>query len=246
MNANPAPGFLPADQRALWTQVAFIMVCCLAMLILFSEILQLDLLSRAATVGISDGQAASNDTRLKVLNFVHAILVLAAAAAFLIWFHAVHRNLPGLGGRELKYSPAWAVGGFFVPFLNLVRPVQVMREVWHASNPAGTERDLSETGPSIRNEMATPTLVGWWWGLYLMSEIFGVLANQIATAKDQTLAGFRTSTILTMISRVSEISSAICAMVIVSRITAWQTSRRNRLVHEPVMAEPEVPEVVAS
>ncbi|HMA36213.1 MAG TPA: DUF4328 domain-containing protein [Chloroflexia bacterium] len=66
---------------------------------------------------------------------------LAAGVLFLIWIYRAHRNLPALGAACLKYSPGWAVGGFFVPFVSLVLPFRVMAEIWKASQPEGNLAD---------------------------------------------------------------------------------------------------------
>ena len=54
---------------------------------------------------------------------------LGTATAVLMWVHRAYRNLPALGARDMAYSPGWAVGWWFIPFLNLVRPYQVVREI---------------------------------------------------------------------------------------------------------------------
>ena len=43
--------------------------------------------------------------------------------------------LRAMGLRRLRWGRHWVVSGFLVPGLNLVRPYQVMREVWQGSHP---------------------------------------------------------------------------------------------------------------
>ncbi|MFC1995866.1 DUF4328 domain-containing protein [Chloroflexota bacterium] len=50
---------------------------------------------------------------------MYFILFVITAVLFYMWIHRAHRNLPSLGVSGLKYSPGWAVGGFFIPILNL-------------------------------------------------------------------------------------------------------------------------------
>ena len=69
-----------------------------------------------------------------------------------------------LGANNLKYTPKWAVGCFFVPFLNLVMPYQVVREIWKASN-GGSEPVWARNGKELfyRGEhhlMAVSVLAG--------------------------------------------------------------------------------------
>jgi hypothetical protein len=97
-----------------------------------------------------------------VISLIMLTTYLLTSALFLFWFYRVHKNLPALGVKYLEYTSGWAVSGFIVPLLNLIRPYEVMEEVWNASNPAIME----EGGWRTKN---TAGMVNWWWGLYLAS-----------------------------------------------------------------------------
>src|SRR5262245_16484676 len=140
---------ISAARRARWTRALLLATLLLSVAESFSGLLQLGLLSRAAGAGISQAEAAANDARQQVVGVLQVVVFLATGVAFLAWFHRAHKNLMALGGRDFKYTPGWAVGGFLVPFLNLVRPLQVMREVWHGSVTTGLERDTGSSGASV-------------------------------------------------------------------------------------------------
>ena len=57
------------------------------------------------------------------------------ALFFLLWTYRSYRHLSALSDRDLRFSPGWAVGWFFVPIMNLFRPYQVMKEMWRKSTP---------------------------------------------------------------------------------------------------------------
>lgn len=229
MSTQSVASFAPADNDARWTKGLLLAILVLSVVSLVSGLLQIELLSRAATGGISDAEAAANDSRQQLIGILQLVLYLGTAVAFLMWFQSVHENLPGLGGRELKYTPGWAVGGFFVPFLNLVRPLQVMREVWHGSDPRGIDRDVASGGPSIRNQLGTPALVGWWWVLFLVSGFLGNATIRMAFAQDQTLDQLQALSSLLVFSDVVEFPSALVAIRLVGRITSWQAEREDRI-----------------
>lgn len=71
-------------------------------------------------------------------------LLIAKDFAFLVWFWLAYRNLDALDLRR-RYGTGWAIGGWFVPFLNLARPKQVaavlalfvVRSVTRAQTPPG-------------------------------------------------------------------------------------------------------------
>ena len=221
--------FSSPEGAGKWTKRLLIAGVVLSGVAIVSGLLQIELLSRAAGGGISDAEAAANDLRQQFIGILQVLLLLATAIAFLVWFHRTHKNLPGLEGRELKYTPGWAVGGFFVPFLNLVRPFQVMREVWHGSDPAGLERDVAPDGPEIRNRLGAPRLVGWWWALYLVSGISGNIVARMAFAPNQTLDQLQAFSALLVFSDLLDVPSTLVAIRLVDRVTSRQVERAERV-----------------
>lgn len=225
MNNPSGTAFVPAEGSARWVRGLMVATVVLLALSMLSGLLQVGLLNRAATVGISMNEALLNDARERVIGVLELILWIATAVAFMIWFHRVHKNLPALGGRGLKYSPGWAVGGFFVPFLNLFRPPQVMGEVWHGSDPSGLERDLGPDGPAIRNKLAQPSQVSLWWGLYILAGLIAYAALRIALNPTPAIVDLMIMTWVEMLSDLVSIPSALLAIQLVKRVTAWQGER---------------------
>ncbi len=226
VNTQGVMAFTAADSAARWTKGLLLATLVLSVIGIVSGLLQIELLSRAAAGGISDAEAASNDSRQQLIGVLQVLVSIGTAVAFLSWFHRVHRNLPSLGGRELKYTPGWAVGGFFVPFLNLVRPLQVMREVWHGSDPSGIARDMAPSGASIRNQLGTPALVGWWWALFLISAFLGNITMRMGLAQNQTLDQLQALSALLVFSDLVDVPAVLVAIKLVGRITGWQAQRR--------------------
>ena len=48
-------------------------------------------------------------------------------------------------------SPGWAVGWYFIPFANLIKPYGVMDEIWDGSHQGDEAPDYS------------PSTLGLWW-----------------------------------------------------------------------------------
>jgi len=94
---------------------------------------------------------------LRILQIVSAALV---ATAFLAWLYQVRCNLRAFGLRRLRFGREWAVLGFLVPGLNLVRPHQFVNEVWRGSFSQGR-------GPVAWQSASTSRLVTAWWGTLL-------------------------------------------------------------------------------
>ncbi len=108
-------------------------------------------------------------------------VVIASAVFFLMWFHRVYRNLPALGAAGLKYTPGWAVGFWFIPFLNFVRPAQAA--FWLISNIV----DNITMRLSMHTE-SIDALIGNSW-MYIVASVLSVvaavLAFQLITAIDR-------------------------------------------------------------
>src|SRR3954469_21689020 len=142
----------------------------------------LDLVSVAAGIG----QIVSPDSRVRgesvwlLIQGLIAILNLfgfvLAGIFFFIWLNRAHKNLSALRAEHLEFSSGWAVGWWFVPFANLVKPFQVVREIWCESDPD------TEGGPSFLSSSshAGPTYIGLWGGLWIAANFFPNTPGRIA------------------------------------------------------------------
>ena len=120
------------------------------------------------------------------------------------------------------------MGGFFVPFLNLVRPLQVMREVWHGSNPSGAD-DGSSGGMCLRTDGGTPGIIGCWWALFLALHVLGNIATRMALRPNIGLDQLQELIALVVLSNALDLPCALLALRLVERITRWQAERKERI-----------------
>jgi hypothetical protein len=119
---------------------------------------------------IRANEIRDNASRQQLVSAVGFVASLISAITFLMWFHRVHRNLRSLRATEIIYSPAWAVGSFFVPILNVILPFQIMREVWRGSDPR-TAADV----PTTPRYASVSVMVVCWWALWIVMALFGPL-----------------------------------------------------------------------
>jgi hypothetical protein len=76
------------------------------------------------------------------LELAQAIDLCVAVPLFAVWVHRMQANTFALGIVGLRYTPAWAVGWYFVPVANLWMPYRVMLGIWCANrNPADWQYD---------------------------------------------------------------------------------------------------------
>lgn len=88
---------------------------------------------------------------------------------FLSWFYRKYKNLYVFDKSQMRCTPGWAVGYWFVPILNLMRPIQCVYDIWRGGALDGE--------PPKGNP-----LFGFWWATWLTSGVMG----QIATAMPES------------------------------------------------------------
>jgi len=110
-------------------------------------------------------------------NFISEIppllLLSIPSILFLFWVYYSNANLWALRIRDIEFSPGWAVGYFFVPFFNIVKPISIVKEIWELTY-TGTAED--EPAYLKRGDL----LVGLWWCTYILANI----SNQPFTMPD--------------------------------------------------------------
>ncbi len=105
-----------------------------------------------------------------ILTLLNISLFLATAILILMWIHRAHGNLRTIGLEGLKYSPAWAVGSFFVPLVNLVVPFRAMRELWN--------RSFGE--PDYFSASSVPNANSW-WACFVSSNLISMFLVSISS-----------------------------------------------------------------
>jgi len=117
-----------------------------------------------SAAALIQGPALAGEIRsAEWLQIASAILLLACIATVGRWIYLASSNAHAFG-PDMTITPGWAVGWYFVPFANLVKPFQAMREIWHASHESSGAYD--ERVP----------ILGVWWGLWITSNILSNVA----------------------------------------------------------------------
>ncbi|HLQ36173.1 MAG TPA: DUF4328 domain-containing protein [Planctomycetota bacterium] len=141
----------------------------------------------------------------RVLGICHLVCLAGTAFTFIRWFRRAYENAAA-NGLQLRHSLGWAVGGWMVPLLNLVRPAQIAADMWRHAGQGGSRRS---------------GLIGCWWTSFL---IYSMACN----AYVRLLANAKTDSQLTlaldaaMVSSALGVLAAIPAIVLVRRLTSLQ------------------------
>jgi hypothetical protein len=105
---------------------------------------------------------------------VHRFLNLAfwpALIVYLLWLYQASRNLSRLSADGLTHTPGWAVGAYFVPIANLIRPCQEMQEIWRASDPENIENSVAW------QVSRSSSIVRLWWFALLLAGALSMFAH---------------------------------------------------------------------
>jgi hypothetical protein len=147
-------------QRLLFVSM---LVACVAFVDDLTEYLQVQ------TGKATPDQVVDNDPVQGIVGLLQSGLGLVTGFTFLKWVYRAYKNIQGFGAEELRYSPTWAVAYYFMPILGLIRPVQVMNEIWRASEDP---RDWRQRPGSW--------LIGSWWTLFLIYALITQISLQLA------------------------------------------------------------------
>ncbi|RYD66870.1 MAG: DUF4328 domain-containing protein [Verrucomicrobiaceae bacterium] len=195
--------------RFLLVMLSLCVVC--STLNILSDGMQLSLLNSSYTQ--EEGEA--NDLRQSILAISWTVLFFVTSIPFLRWIHRANLNLRGFGAWDLKFTPGWAVGYFFIPFINLVRPYQAMKEIWQASHD-----------PKNWQLQKNTALVGWWWALWILCSLMGRISLSFSRRAD-TIDKLNESTAISIVSSSTNLVVTLLAILLVLRISRKQEERVN-------------------
>lgn len=151
-------------------------------------------------------------------GLLQILLYLATVVVFLMWLYRAYGNLPVFGNpvSSLSYSPGWAVGSFFVPFVNLVVPYRAVRELWQKSERFGIT--LSSQSP--------PAFFPLWWGFWIVANVVNNFSFRLEFSGDVTQ---ETGVIVGLIGDALNIIAAIFAATVVGDIDRRQEATKAAL-----------------
>jgi hypothetical protein len=220
--ATYQPLLTPA--RTLYFMFAVTLV--LTVIALLSDWAELSLLGRILEdpASVSPAEANASDQRQGVIGLLQLLLYLGTVVAFLVWFRRAYSNLPALGAESLRFSSGWAVGAWFVPFLNLVRPKQLADDVWRASDPT-----LPAQVGAAWKQQRVASLLHWWWALFIASNLVGWASLRLgldATTPEE----LQTVSAVTLAGDFLDLPLTILALWMVAQVSRRQETRTAQLV----------------
>lgn len=150
------------------------------------------------------------------LELAQAIVLCVAVPLFAIWVHRLQANGFALGIVGMRYTPAWAVGWYFVPIANLWMPYRVMQEIWCANrDPADWQYDTA------------PRLLIVWWLLWLASIVYVGISITYGTPRDELLTAISHAK-TECVRAAFRAASAVASLVLVTLLHQLQVRAASR------------------
>lgn len=117
------------------------------------------------------GTAETLDGWTLAAAFTDIAMILLIGVSFIVWLYSTHRS-DRMYRPALRHRSGWAIGGWFVPVLNLWRPLQMVNDVRRGA---------------LGHDPATGSgLVATWWGVLLASSFASRASLALMPAEDAT------------------------------------------------------------
>jgi hypothetical protein len=162
---------LPNQDRSRWVVIVFYFH---ALALLTFSAAQWWQASLIGSEDLTNESAEQSDIIIGVVALIFLASLILNIVVFILWFRRAYANLHRLEGSNsiLSYTEGWAAGCWFVPFMNLVRPYTIMKEIWN-------ETQSNIPGKIEREGLQDTELIGWWWGAWIISNIVTNIASKL-------------------------------------------------------------------
>lgn len=207
--------FKSSESLTKWVKYMLYAQILFAIISIISGYLEYQLLS-----GYKDGVYASqetiiadmeaNDMRQGIVSVLYMIIYFVLAFLILKWIYRANYNARQLGAENMKFTPGWSIGYYFIPILAIWKPYQAMKEIWQASkNPL----DWTSQNPS--------GILSIWWTLWLISNILGQIIFRLYRRAEE-LKELIDLNLITQISYLLDIPLALALLSIINSIYKMQ------------------------
>lgn len=134
------------------------------------------------------------------------VVYVCTVVFFLRWLHLAVRTTNALGG-DIGMTPGWAVGWWFVPFANLVKPYHAVRGV------------LSNLGGEAAVAKAN---VGTWWALWLIGNVVSNISArmELSDTFSSSSTGSMAGPLLGLVAAALSVGAAFLAVGVIRTVQA--------------------------
>ncbi|KOU19629.1 hypothetical protein ADK52_28260 [Streptomyces sp. WM6372] len=164
---------------------------------------------------VAAGTLDRSDVMTAVAGSLQALIMLATAVVFIIWFHRVRVNGEIMRPDAFVQKRGWAIGGWFVPIGNLFLPFRIAKQTWTASTQLGPDGSFREVSAAPLNA---------WWALWASSLVLDRVFSLMYKRAD-TPEALRDASAVGTVNDLVTVAAAVLAIVFVRKLTAMQTAK---------------------
>jgi hypothetical protein len=190
--------------QSKWLQRSLIALMVVETLALVSSAMQFNLLSNPP---YSMEAAEANDRRESIMGVTFLVAYFLTTVVFARWIIASHKTVRALGAEGMTITPGWAVGYYFIPFVNLVRPYTAMKELWCASME-----------PQNATSQFSPPVLPGWWALWIINGVLGQIIWRMSM-NAESIDSLKTLTVVNIIGSICGVALSFVALKLVKGIT---------------------------
>jgi hypothetical protein len=211
-------GFKDSESLTKWVIYMLYAQILIAVIAIISGYLEYKLLSDFQN-GVYTSQelaaagAEASDQRQGIVGVLYLVVSVISGFFILRWIHSMNYNARQLGAVNMKFTPGWSIGYYFIPILTLWKPYQAMKEIWKASK-----------NPLDWASQDTSSILPIWWGLWLISIILGQAVFRLSNRAEE-LSGLINLNLITQVSNFLDIPLALVLLVIVNNVYKMQSSQ---------------------
>lgn len=152
----------------------------------------------------------TSDIVVMVIGLLQVLMAVTLGITFLSWIYRINKNLHALSWDEMQFTPGWSIGWYFIPIANLFKPYQAMKEIWEVAH---------------RGESSGQPLLGWWWGLWIVSSILANVAIRLTLSDGTEVQDQLNATLAYIVSDGLDIALNGVSLMMVTRIArAYQNN----------------------
>ncbi|ANQ48848.1 DUF4328 domain-containing protein [Flammeovirga sp. MY04] len=205
------------NQRASIAKIFLGFMCFLSFVMMVNHIIIYNIL-----IDIEDQSALADDyimffgipLGLNVFaQFGYVIGLIVTGILFIKWMRRAYYNLK-LKVDYLGYSESETVWSWFIPFLNWVRPYQIMSELF-----LELRQYLQKNGQEIKDNSF---MVNIWWGLWVVNNVLNTITSKLYTL-EETVEKLKTGTAVEIFSSAVSIIAALLAIKMISYYNEMET-----------------------
>ena len=92
-----------------------------------------------------------------------------------MWIYRMNYNARCLGAIQMRFTPGWSVGWYFIPLALLWKPYQAMKEIYLKTY------NLNTKVSQINN---TPIFFAFWWTCWIIGSAFDTAGSRLSEEAD--------------------------------------------------------------